>query len=329
MTAKSRCGFLVLGVVFAARAAGAHIEPIDPSSCTFDPIVVDAPALALRAAAVPARAIDALEITYDTGASAATFEAGSVPARAFGGSGIAGTLAFPAAFEMQMQASGDLAAESIPLAFTVDGVAANVRTTLTTGLAAAGDVIVEGAPLTGRGWFTLVGVVGSGTLPPPLGGAPTIIRLTCQATPAPDLDQFADPTLSRALSGIITRRAVHLRAVLEPGRSQSPDFAGTPAIVRLTGAETTIASVHLPTGLAPRGRRAFVGRSADPPATVVVRRAHRGMYVLALRVRGATMPSEAGAITVQMTYQVGGLLSRVSRLLRATGGGRAFMCCEP
>src|SRR5207247_11118321 len=106
------------------------------------------PACAARARAVPGRAIDALEITSDTGASAATFEAGSVPARAFGGSGIAGTLAFPAAFEMQMQASGDLAAESIAIAFTVDGVAANVRTTLTTGLPAAGEVTVEGAPAT-------------------------------------------------------------------------------------------------------------------------------------------------------------------------------------
>jgi hypothetical protein len=325
MSGRRLPGLVVLGALLAAYTADAHIEPIEPSVCTFDAVEVEAPGLGLRAMGVPAGVMDDLRITYDTSASAVMFEADSVPPRAFIGTGIAGALAFPSAFEMQMEASGDLVADRIPLYFTVEGAAASVRVALTTGLAGANGVIAEGTPLTGRGRFTLVGVVPSGALPPPLSGGPTVVSLSGEAAPAPDLDQFAEPTVTSALSGIITARAAHVRALIEPGRSRPPAFAEMPAILRLSTAETTIGGVDVPGGLIRRGRGTFVGRSDGSRATIVVRPVREGTYLLTLHLQGATLPAlEGGRVAVRLTYQVGGLVSRVSRSFRASRTGSAL-----
>src|SRR6185312_6067542 len=97
-----------------------------------------------------------------------------------------------------------------------------------------------------------------------------------------------------------------------------PDF-GQAAIVRIGAGEATIAAFSLPAGLRGEGRRKFVGETADGGAGVVVKRLRGTTYKMTIRTSAATLP--AGSGTVEVAYQVGGLLSRGARTFRARGGG--------
>jgi hypothetical protein len=311
---------LALLVLLAAPAVRAHDVPIPPSACAFDTIEVAFPALAEEGTAVAPGPADALRILYVPGRQVAQFDAAGVPARSLVGLA-AGSLAFPAAFEARMLASGDLTATDVPLVLTVGGTEATVPVTLTTGLAAAAGVVAAGSPLDPvDGRLVLAGVAVADGLPGSLDGATAVFRLSCPVTPVPDLDQYPIVTTT-GLAGRITRNGLRLRASVMPG-ALAPDFAGLPALLDVTAGDTTLAVVDFPGGLPAKGSRTFVARSADGTATLRVhlrRRRPTAAHTLAVRVRGAITNLPDGRPTVTVRYRVGGLLSRVARPFRRTG----------
>lgn len=307
----------------------AHDVPIDPSLCAFEPLEIVAPAISLQAAAAPATDADRFRIVYDPGPSLLQFcgadpadpanGCADTPPRAFSGGGVSGMIDL-SLFQGRMTAAGDIAVASAPMGITVGAQTETVPVALTTGLAVAGTTIAERAPLAADGSFTLVGAATAAALPPPLGGTPFLVRMTCRATPAPDLDQFAGPTTTKSFAGTITASLTRVRAVFRPGAT-TPDFTA-PVLVRLTSAGTTVATFHLPGGLTAVGRRKFTGRSADGLGTITVRTMGRGRsYKLSLRLPTATAPATSGKrADAQLTYQVGGLLSRGAHTLRLKRG---------
>jgi len=309
---------LTLLFLLAARAARAHIVPVPPSTCEFEPIEIDAPDQGISATATPAGAADEFRIQYDPQASQAQFNASTATPRSFTADGVAGTLGLPPVFGARLLNSGDLIT-SVPLAFTLGGTAASLTMTLTTGLAAAGGVVVEGAPIGGDGRFVMVGAAAESGLGPPLGGA-LAVRLVCQARPRPDTDQFMQATQTKLISGLLTPRVLKLRAIFAPGAAEAPDFAAYPAIVRAHAGDSVIAAVSLAGGLPARGRHVFVGHSADGVVAIGVRILRRNpvTYVLGLRLRDPTPPpSSSSQVAVTFTYEVGGLLSRATASFRS------------
>ena len=87
----------------------------------------------------------------------------------------------------------------------------------------------------------------------------------------------------------------------------------------------TIAAVELPSGLPARGRRLFIGRSGDGRAALGVRRLQRpgpAAYLLAVKVKSPTLPAVTGGpVNVTLTYDVGGLLSRLTLPMRVKRHG--------
>ena len=60
-------------LLLAAVSARAHIVPVPPSTCAFDPVIVEMPAAALIATGAPPAPADTFHILYDPQASAAQF----------------------------------------------------------------------------------------------------------------------------------------------------------------------------------------------------------------------------------------------------------------
>jgi hypothetical protein len=181
--------------------------------------------------------------------------------------------------------------------------------------------MVEGAAMDASGRFTLVGAGLADGLAPPLGGAVAVFQLTCTAAPVPDLDQFPAVT-AKHLAGHVNTRGLRLHTTLSAG-SLTPDFTG-PALVRVTANGGAMAEVDLPQGLTARGRRTFVGSSGDGAQTLVVRLRRRRpspTYALALRVDADQGDLPGGRPVVTLTSQVGGLLTRVTRVFRANRAG--------
>jgi len=301
----------VLLVLALASAAGAHDAPMPPSDCVFETITVNAPALSLRAEAAPAGGADTLRILFDTGANVAQFAAGALPARALTG-GMTGTLAFRSLFDGRLRSNGQLVAEAVPLALVLDGGSANVRVTLTTGLAETGGTTVEGSPLAADGRFTLVGVTSSAQL---LSGTALILRMTGRATPAPDLDGFALAPLTKRVAGKLVGGTVRVRAVIEGPIGVTPDFGGRPAALRVSSGDTTVGAVTLPAGLFANGRR-FVAESEGVTVSVSTLR-RKPVLTHALDVAIAQpLATPAGGQPFNLTYDVGGLVDRGSGAFR-------------
>jgi len=240
--------------------------------------------------------------------------AAAAPPRSFSLGSTSGTLAFPPRFEAHMLATGDVTTLELPLAFVVDGAPASVPVVLTTGLAAGGSVMVEGSPIGADGSVTFVGVATTDALPSPL-----VLRLHCQATPAPDLDQFASPAETMKIAGAVTTEQTRLRARFQLGAAE-PAFA-EPVLIRLAAGDTTVATLDLPTGLEPHGRNRFT----DAQGTVTVRMVRRrpvATYVLTARLPTTSMPPPGGTrVDVALTYDVGGLLSRGTRVFHSNRRG--------
>src|SRR5690349_20988249 len=126
----NRVAMLLGVIVWTARVAIAHIVPIPPSLCTFDPLRLEVPATGLAGAAQAAGPADAVRIVYDSGASriqvcpavADPDQCGAVVPRPFTLGSTTGTLAFPAVFAGQMLSSGDIATDDLPITFTVGGI---------------------------------------------------------------------------------------------------------------------------------------------------------------------------------------------------------------
>jgi hypothetical protein len=266
----------------------------------------------LRATSAPAGAADQFRILYDPGASLAQLGVGALPARALQGGDLTGTLGFLSLFQATLLSSGELVADGVPLALVFGSSEVRLRVTLTTGLAVADDVVAEGAPLDADGRFTLVGAFARGTLPPPLDGTAATVSLSCRTSPRPDLSQFALAAVTRASGGKLGRDGGRLRASIELPSGVAPEFTSRPAMLRVSAGTTTVAAVHLPAGLEARGGRSFVGENGI--ATIAVR-AGRGTpassYVLKVRLRAADLPADAGALGIQLTQDLGGILARV------------------
>ncbi len=316
--------------LFVAAGAHAHSVPVLPSACTFDPIEVAEPATGASGTLAPVDAADGLLVAYDTRAKTATFQfcpgttpsdaASCVPAQppahAFFGD-LTGSLSFPPVFVATLFDSGDLVAP-VSLAVAANGgVTVTSQPLFTTGLAAAGDVVVEGAPIDEQGRFTMVAVLPASALPA------IVLRLAGQLTPEPDLDQFASTPTTTAVAGAITAKAAKLRVTFEP--PADPDFAGNPTIVRVSAGGATIATADLAAGLPAHGKRLFVGQSPDGRARIsaqLVRRKPVLTYALVLRLAGATLPVGAGRrVAVDVTYVTGGVLGRGQRAFRVNGRG--------
>jgi hypothetical protein len=307
---------VALVAVLAARAS-AHIVPIVPSTCGFDPASVELPATAVVAPLAPAGG-DEVDIIYDLPTSTAQFSRRSVPPRPFSVGGVDGTLALPPFFVATLLANGELTT-SPEFTFTLGADTVTVSIPLTTGLVVAGDSLIEGAPIGPDGRFTWVGVVDPSPLGPPLAGGPLAVRLSCQATPVPDTDQFRVGTTTPLLSVSLKASLLKLKLVATPGTGDEPDFAGPATLLRVSSGGAPVASLAL-AGLQARGRKNFVGQSGDGRATIGVRKIRRKgevAYRLVLKLQGPSMPSAVDApLVATITYDVGGLLSGKTVTLR-------------
>jgi len=313
-----RRGWL-LALLLTARSAAAHIVPVPPSACVFDPLTIDAPSAGTTATAAPPAAADQFRILYDPQASDAQFDLTGVPPRSFTVGGVTGTVAFPSVFLATLLNTGDLTA-TVPLTFTLGGGATSVTMTLTTGLAAAGDTIVEGAPIGADGRFTLVGITDQSRLGPPLAGPLLAIQMSCQATPRPDTDQFRAAT---PLSASLNARKLKLRTLFITAPGDSPNFAAAPAILRATSGSTDIATVLLASGLPAKGRKLFIGRTADGRMALGVRalkRQGQTEFLLALKVKNPTPPPAGGnPVNFSVVYTVGGVTGRIVLPMKRRG----------
>jgi len=339
------CGArLALPILLAAAVASAHVIPVCPSTCAFEPIEIDAPDGGISVTAAPPGPSDQFVIKYnpDPQAGAAQFDMSAVPPRSFTVDGVNGTLALPAVFNARMTNVGDLVV-SVPVTITLGGTPASVAMTLTTGLAMAGTMMLEGSPIPAKDkaaniclcpcltdqsitQFTMVGAVPASGLAAPLAGR-LGVRLSCQTTPAPDRDQFTSATQTTLISARLTAQMLKLRTIFAPGSTETADFPNQPAVVRVHAGDTVVAVVNLPGGLPARGKKAFVGMSADGAAAIGVQvlRKNPLTYFLEVKLRNPVLPqANAGRLDVTFTCEVGGLLSRVEGSLRPNRRGTRF-----
>jgi len=325
---------LVIGLV--AATASAHVIPVCQSTCAFDPIEIDAPDGGISVNATPAGPSDQFVIRYipDAQGGAAQFDMSAVPPRSFSVDGVSGTLALPTIFNARMTTIGDLVA-SVPITMTLGGASATETMTLTTGLSTAGTMVLEGTPIAAKAkstniclcpcltdqsttQFELVGTVPDSGLGPPLAGR-LGVRLSCQTTPAPDRDQFTLATQTTLVTARLSAQLLKVRAIFAPGANETADFPNQRALVRVHAGDSLIAVADLPTGLATKGKKAFIGKSADGSVAigVVVLRKNPLTYFFEVKLRNPTLPAAgAGPLEVIFTYEVGGLLSRVEANLR-------------
>ena len=303
---------LVLAAALASTAR-AHDAPIPPSDGVFESITIDVSADGRHADAAPPGGADAFRILFDTGANVAQLGTGALPARALTGS-LTGTLAFRSLFDVRLRSNGQLVAEAVPLALTLDAESANLRATLTTGLAEAGGTVVEGSPLAADGSFTLVGVASSAQL---LGGSTLVLRFTGRATPAPDLDSFALAPVTKRVAGKLSGATVRVRAVIEVPVGATPDFT-RPAALRVSSADATVGAVNLPAGLTASGRRFIAEGGGVTVAVSTLRKRPVLTHALDVTIDAPLLTPSSGQ-PCDLTYDVGGLMDRGSGTF---GGGR-------
>jgi len=323
---------LLAAVIVATAIPGfAHVVPIPPSVCAFDPLALDVPAAGASGAAAVAGTADRLRTVYDVQTNTATFCpadaanpegkcATAAAPRTFTIGALSGTLTFPTTFVADALAGGDFTVRDLALEITVGATSMSVPVMLTTGLAEGGGLLAEGARIGAFGRYTLVGVATPTGLPAPL-DQPIQLSLTCQATPAPDVDQFALPPSMNRVSGTITAKKARLKIVVDLQPGQAADFVTHPALFRLHAADTGIAEVAFPTGLAGAGRR-FHAVTDDGQASLAVRVRSASRYVLTAVLSPATVPATTGRqALVEVTQDVGGYLSHGERLMRANRAG--------
>jgi len=327
MSRRARWAAIV--AVLAACVAGAHLVPVPPSACTFEPMALASLDGSVAATFAAPGASDAFHVVYDLQASQAQFQADPAAApRGFTLGDRSGTLALPPLFVADMRNSGDLTATRVTLAATLGAASTSVDATLTTGLATDGTHVVEGAPLAADGHFRLVGLVDLGALGAPFGAAPFVLSLDGVAVPRPDTDQFTLATRTTPVSVHLTPALLSLRAVFGPGPSDTPDYPGAPAVFLATDG-AFLGSAVLPAGLPAHGKRVFVGHTADGRGAVGVRLLRTKpapTYLLAVKLKlaGEIFPAGLRARQVDVAFTVGGLLSRASVALEGNARGTRF-----
>jgi hypothetical protein len=314
--------FALLALLFlGVSVALAHDVPVNPSTCTFDPLGITAPDAGLVASVASPTAADGMRIVYTVATATAQFQQEPVTPRSFTIGGVEGTLAFQPAFSGTLLASGDLFYPAVTLTFTFGAVPTSVTVPLTTSLAIAGNDVVMGAPMTSDGQLTLVGAVPAGALPLPLATSATLLQLTCQASPPPDLDQFAAPTTITSLAGVLSPSKGKLRGILRGGTWTVGDLTGRPAILRLMAGDAVLATVDFPSGFSAQSARHLVADNANGSRVLLQVARRRPTAQLRVLMPGIEMPS-AGSKTanVQATLVVGDVLARGARSFRLRGG---------
>lgn len=327
---QCRSARLVLLVLLAAAPAAAHNIPVLPSTCALDPLEVTLPDRGLGTMADPPAPGDTVRTIYDLQEWMGQFSGDAPAPRSFVLGGVGGSISFPKFFVSDLLSTGhlvgDLVLLAVPVTVALGDASATMPVRFSTGLVGLPGLVVAGAPLDIEGRFTAVGIVPDAGLGPPLGGTPLVLRVSCHANPRPDTDQFRVATQSVLVSGAARKGGtLEARVIFAPGIGLVPDFAGAPALFEATAGGTRLAAGYLPS-LVQRGRRLFVGRSDDRTVSIGVRYFRRRFgvdnYVLAVKLRGAMLPSPSGRrVPVAITYEVGGLLSRLSATFRANGAG--------
>ena len=316
--------FALAIVLAAVTGAGAHIVPVPPSTCAFQPFTVEMPATSVTATTTPAGASDTFRILYDPQASAAQFDLRAIPARTFT-STVTGTVSVSGLFGASLRNDGDLTATPT-FTFATDAGDAAVSIPITTGLVTAGPVLLEGAPIDPTGGFTFVGVLDPSPLGAPLAGGALAVRLVGQAVPRPDIDQFRFATQTTPVSVNVSSTVLRARLIFAPGTMDVPQFPGVPALLRVSTGGETVAAAVLPAGLPAHGKKLFVGRSADGASALGVRQLQRSgqvAYLFAVKLKTRTLPAPAtGTVPLKFTYDVGGLLSRVVVTTHVKRGGK-------
>src|SRR5262249_25395418 len=146
----------LLLVAVMVRTASAHIVPLPPSTCRFDPVDFRVPPIGLSGSAQAGATADTLRILYDASANqiqicstiagdGARCGGQAVP-RPFTLGSITGTLTLPSLFEGVMRSSGDITIPDLPLTLVVGGSSATIPLTLTTGLVAVDGAVGQGTP---------------------------------------------------------------------------------------------------------------------------------------------------------------------------------------
>lgn len=309
----------LIPVLLAAAVARAHDVPVNPSTCTFDPVEVTAPGVGLSASVAGPTAADGMRVVYSVASGIAQFQQPTISPRAFTIGGVAGTVVFPRAFNAQLATSGDLHADAVALGVTLGGARVTVQVNLTSAVAVAGDVVTSGTPMESDGQFTLAGVIQAGRLPAPLDAA-VVVRLTCRVTPVPDRDQFVLAPAVTSLAGVLSGTHGKLRGALQGGTLSAATVTGGPAILQLAAGAAPLATVEFPGGFTAQGRD-LVAESADGSRVTLRLAKGRGPARLLATLPGVAVPAGAtGPVDVEATLVAGPMTARGGRPFRARGG---------
>jgi hypothetical protein len=318
----------LLLVAATVQGALAHIVPIPPSTCRFEPLTFQVPATGLSGSAETGGANDMMRIVFDAAesqiqlcptVSATDIRCGAPVPRPFTLGSTAGTVVLPPLFQAAMLSTGDVTIPNLPLTFAIGGAAVTVPVTMTTGLAAVSGTVVAGTPLQGLGSMTLVGALSGDALPPPLTGQSILVTFSCQPRPVPDKDQFSTALQMTPIKGEITSAEARLTATAAISSSAPPRLSGVPLLLAVTVNGTPVASAVLPSGV--QGGTRLSGTSADGKATVTVRQTATRLVLTAV-IRNVTLPPQSGRVLVDLTLDGNGLIGRGEQLFRAAGDGQ-------
>jgi hypothetical protein len=333
MTRLSRLRLLTMMLLAAAcpaRTLRAHIVPVPPSVCAFEPIALAVPATGLEGGAQAAGSADAMRVLYDASASQLQLcpvdagnpsSCGAPVPRAFTLGSASGTLTFPGIFNGRMLSSGDVTVFDLPVTVTLGAATTTVRITLTTGLVSVNGAVAQGTPLLGLGSFTLVGRIDGGALPAPLAADPMLVTLSCQPRPVPDKTQFVSPLAMAPIRGQLTTDRMRLRTTITVSSSTPPDLTHAMLLaVDLDG--KMVGSAVFPAGVS--GGRVLTGTSDDGNAVLTIKRASAGRLVVSASLRNTMMPlqSPGAPVLLDLTLDGGSFIGRGEQLFRTSGSGR-------
>ena len=317
----------LLLVAATVQGALAHIVPIPPSTCRFEPLQFQVPATGLSGSAETGGVNDMMRIVFDAAESQLQLcptvsptdsHCGAPVPRPFALGTTTGTVTLPSLFQAAMLSTGDVTISNLPLTFTIGGSAVTVPVTMTTGLAAVDGTVVAGTPLQGLGSMTLVGALSGNALPPPLTGQSILVTFSCQPRPVPDKDQFSTALQLTPIKGQITSTEARLTATAAISSSAPPQLSGVPLLLAVNVDGTPVASAVLSSGV--QGSKRLTGTSDDGKATVTVRQTATRLELTAV-IRNVTLPPQSGRVLVDLTLDSNGLIGRGEQLFRATGNG--------
>jgi hypothetical protein len=326
-----RRGLAIGGLVLLASTAGAHVVPIENTTCALD-MALSAPDASLMADVAPSAPDELLRGVYtpngspessrvqlchaDPATPADKCRPTAVP-RAFTLGATPGSITLPSAFPVLLLANGDLHVDALPVTITLGGTPAVVPFDLTTGFVVVGATPVLGAPIDASGAFTLVGTGTSATLPAPLGAQPLLLTLSCTLAPVPDLDQFALPADVAKARGTLTATKVKLTIIVESEFSLPGDFGNEPTILRIGSAAAPILQTiaTTPTAL----ENGF--QSSDKTVTVTRLKSKTGFKYRLVLEGAVDHPDAYVSGSDQLALSAGGLISRRPVTLRAKRHG--------